>query len=123
MTVLELLQNKKRELEQERERLDREMRAVEAALSALPDAGKSFPHVEEGAFTRGVLHALTVDDAIIKAVDAGHKTPMDILEYLKSDLRLHTTVNSIRTRVSKLGSEGRIGRDEHGWVPRNDVQP
>ena len=64
-------------------------------------------------------HPMRVNDAIIVAVEAGMKTPVQILGYLKDHLGVHTTLNSVRSRVSPLGQQGLIGHDGSGWVPVN----
>ena len=62
-------------------------------------------------------HPMRVNDAIVIAVGAGMKTPTRILAYLADHLGVHTTLNSVRSRVSPLGQEGRIAHDETGWIP------
>ena len=62
-------------------------------------------------------HPMKVNDAIVLAVYAGNKTPTLILAYLKSELGVDTTLNSVRSRVSPLGQAGLIGRDNTGWIP------
>ena len=62
-------------------------------------------------------HPMKVNDAIVLAVEAGNKTPTLILAYLKSELGVETTLNSVRSRVSPLGKAGLIGRDISGWIP------
>lgn len=62
-------------------------------------------------------HPMLVNDAIVLAVEAGNKTPVQILSYLKEKLGVNTTLNSVRSRVSPLGQDGLIGHDGSGWIP------
>jgi hypothetical protein len=67
-------------------------------------------------------HPMLVNDAIILAVEAGNKTPVQILRYLKEKLGVDTTLNSVRSRVSPLGQQGLIGHDSSGWVPIKKIE-
>jgi hypothetical protein len=67
-------------------------------------------------------HPMRVNDAIVKAVEAGSKTPTQILAYLKDKLGVDTTLNSVRSRVSPMGQQGLIGHDGSGWVPAKKVE-
>lgn len=66
-------------------------------------------------------HPMRVNDAIVLAVAAGKKTPTQILAYLKGELGVDTTLNSVRSRVSPLGQAGVIGHDDSGWVPVKNI--
>lgn len=60
---------------------------------------------------------MPVNDAIVMAVNAGCKSPVQILSYLVSELGIKTTLNSVRSRVSPLKQMGRIAHDGSGWIP------
>lgn len=62
---------------------------------------------------------MPVDDAVILAVKAGQTTPRAIRDYMAERLGVDTTINSVRTRVSKLKKLGKIGHNRDGWVPVN----
>lgn len=64
-----------------------------------------------------IRHSMPVGDAIVKAVEAGNKTPNDIFVYMGDKLGIHTTLGSIRARLSPLKSEGKIAHDGSGWIP------
>lgn len=116
MTVEELLRNKRQELEAERERIHRELEQVEAALEAIA------PITVSPAASDRPGSGLSIDEAIVRAVGAGCRTPLTILAYLGNELLISTTVNSIRTRVSKLYQEGRIAKGNNGWAPAGHGQ-
>lgn len=58
---------------------------------------------------------VTLDDAIIKAVGSGQSTPVMILDHVTKKMAVDTTINSIRTRVSRLKREGKLLRGKEGW--------
>ncbi|MEM6480672.1 MAG: hypothetical protein AAF922_04975 [Pseudomonadota bacterium] len=58
---------------------------------------------------------VTLDDAIVKAVGAGQSTPVMILDYVTGKMSVETTINSVRTRVSRLKREGKLLRGKQGW--------
>jgi hypothetical protein len=62
-------------------------------------------------------HPMAVGDAIVLAVEAGNKSPKSVLDYLADALGVHTTLGSVRARLSPLKVEGRISHDGNGWVP------
>lgn len=65
-----------------------------------------------------IRHARPVGDAIVEAVEAGMRTPVAVLDYLSTQMGIHTTIGSVRARLSPLKKEGRIDHDGQGWVPK-----
>lgn len=59
---------------------------------------------------------VSLDDGIIKAVKAGQSTPVMILDYVTGKMSIQTTINSVRTRVSRLKREGKLLRGKEGWT-------
>lgn len=58
---------------------------------------------------------VSLDDAILKAVKTGQSTPVLILDYVTKKMSVVTTINSVRTRVSRLKREGKLMRGKEGW--------
>lgn len=118
--IAEMLQRKRKELMESAAVIAADIRDVEKALAAigepildeLPSAGQA-----AGADATRSAHPMKVNDAVVMAVNAGRKSPTTILDYLHTELGVHTTINSVRSRVSPLKAEGRIAHDGEGWVP------
>jgi hypothetical protein len=68
-------------------------------------------------------HPMPVGEAIVEAVGAGQKSPTGIFKYLADELGVHTTLGSVRARLSPLKSEGKISHDGDGWVPVGQSRP
>ncbi|MEM6578317.1 MAG: hypothetical protein AAF678_07485 [Pseudomonadota bacterium] len=58
---------------------------------------------------------ISLDDGIMRAVKAGQSTPVLILDYVTKKMSIETTINSVRTRVSRLKREGKLMRGKEGW--------
>jgi hypothetical protein len=114
MAVMEILKSRKVDLQRQVDALDREIKDVDVAIAAILKANDGR---EQAASSPQAKHSMPVDDAIIRAVGAGMKTPTDILSYLERELGINTTINSIRTRVSRLKKNKKIGHDATGWLP------
>lgn len=124
MTIIDMLREQQKELEAKKAVIDRELEHVQKALAAIEDSGAGgFANAgrvaEENAKYQ---HPMPVDDAIVIAVKNGAKSPTEIHAYLRRKLGLHTTVGSIRTRVSKLRKKGRITHSAEGWLPGIDIK-
>jgi len=63
----------------------------------------------------------SIDVGIIEAVRNGNHTPATIHAFIARHLNIDTTVNSVRTRVSRLKSSGLIARDDRGWIMPYEV--
>jgi|GEM_PF-6648880 len=119
-SIREMLVQRHKEIKTALEGLQGDLADVEKALRALGvDAGevKASAPAPQNVAPQAVTHSMPVNDAIIKAVEAGNKTPVKILKYLHDELGVMTTLNSVRARVSPLGKEGKIAHDGDGWVP------
>lgn len=124
MHARDLLLQRQKELKDSIAAVEAELGQIARALHAMDDrpteigqAAKSSPLAPRPAVTK---HPMPVNDAIVIAVEAGMKTPTNILAYLAEHLGVHTTLNSVRSRVSPLGQEGRIAHDGTGWIPSSD---
>lgn len=113
MSIADMLRARQRELAASKAAIERDLDDVAVALAALGQG----PEDSGAAMPQNSQNAMSVDDAIVRAVEAGQKTPRDILAHLSAKLGVHTTINSVRTRVSKLKNVGRIAHDGMGWVP------
>lgn len=118
MHVRDILTKRREELKASISAVEAELKDIDLALQAmganpehqttkLPEASNRFQ----------IRHSMPVNDAVVLAVNAGCKTPVAILQYLKEKLDIHTTINSVRSRVSPLKKEGRIAHDGSGWIP------
>lgn len=118
MHIRDLLINRRNDLKASISAVEAELKDIDCALNAM-----SAPLRESGAMVAPMVnrfqirHSMPVNDAVILAVEAGRKTPATILEYLRDELGIQTTLNSVRSRVSPLKKEGRIAHDGIGWVP------
>jgi len=93
----------------ERAEIDAALRAVRE-VSTVP-VGSSPPKAK-----------MKLNDAVVEAVNRGCKKPKDIFDFIKNQLGTETTINSVRVRVSKLLSEGLIGRDAEGYAPAKKLE-
>jgi hypothetical protein len=117
MHVREILTQRREELKASIAAVESELHDIDLALVAM---GASKPEsIKAPSLTNRfqIRHSMPVNDAVILAVEAGCKTPVTILDYLQSRLDIQTTLNSVRSRVSPLKQEGKIGHDGTGWVP------
>lgn len=125
MHARELLLQRQKELKDSIAAVEVELSQIARALRAMDEKptqiGVQFPPKHDPApppaHTSVPQHPMKVNDAIVKAVEAGQKTPTQILAYLKDKLGVNTTLNSVRSRVSPLGQAGLIGHDGTGWIP------
>jgi hypothetical protein len=122
MHARDLLLQRQKELKDSIAAVEAELGQIARALRAMDDRpteiGQSATKPSPLAPTPPpIKHPMPVNDAIVIAVEAGMKTPTKILAYLAEHLGVHTTLNSVRSRVSPLGQEGRIAHDGTGWIP------
>lgn len=117
MHVREILIQRQTELKASISAVEAELKDIDLALKAM---GASKPESDKPVSMAArfqVRHSMPVNDAVIRAVEAGRKTPVLILDYIQKELGIQTTLNSVRSRVSPLKQEGKIGHDGTGWVP------
>ena len=114
MNIVEILETRRTELEAQKAVIDKELDDVLIALDAI--AAK-----QKGAQKTLVpkpsppQHSMPIDEAIIIAVRNGNRTPAAVLGYLQRELHLQTTINSVRTRLSRLKRERKIVSTPFGW--------
>lgn len=125
--TLELLEAQKEELEKERARLDADINDIDAAIKAIrsrrggaPSKSstaprKTTPPKKTTKRSKTAGQKVSLDDAIVAAVGKAHTTPVMILDYVTDKLGVETTINSVRTRVSRLKREGLLARTKNGW--------
>ena len=117
MHVRDILIQRQTELKASISAVEAELKDIDLALKAM---GVSKPESAKPASMADrfqVRHSMPVNDAVIRAVEAGRKTPVLILDYIQKELGIQTTLNSVRSRVSPLKQDGKIGHDGNGWVP------
>lgn len=119
MSIKEILNKRHADLKAGIAVVEHELREIEAALKAIESVTPSAPSspAQESSNRFDIRHSMPVNDAVVLAVNAGCKTPMEILKYLQNQLGIMTTINSVRSRVSPLKAEGKIKHDGTGWVP------
>jgi hypothetical protein len=49
---------------------------------------------------------MAIDDAILEAVKNEVRAPTPMIKFLEHQLAIHTTINSVRTRLSRLKQQG-----------------
>lgn len=86
--------------------------AKPATKAAAPKAAAPKPAQKR---TKKAAVKVSLDDAILKAVGSGQSTPVMILDYVTGKMSVETTINSVRTRVSRLKREGKLMRGKEGW--------
>lgn len=122
MSVAEMLYARKIELEAQKAAIEKDLEDLSLALAAIGKAVEQTTHVLETTKaakpnkSRPEGAPRTIDDAITIAVGNGARTPARILAYLKRELEVDTTINSVRTRVSKLKKEGKLVSTPLGWM-------
>lgn len=121
MHIREVLAQRRDELIAGQAEVEAELHDIDLALKAMSGAPAKAVEKTSMASRFQIRHSMPVNDAIVKAVEAGRKTPVDILNYLQNELGVQTTLNSVRSRVSPLKQEGKIGHDGTGWVPSQQV--
>lgn len=125
MNVQELLKDRQAALQTAvaaaQAELDQIARALEAIgqepASDSPAPSNEDKDAEIRSRNAAVRHSMPVNDAIVLAVGAGNKSPTAILAYVRDQLGVKTTINSVRARVSPLKADGRIAHDGTGWIP------
>lgn len=126
MDIIAKLKEERAKLERERTKAcakyDRAIAEIDAATSTIMKARKAAPTSDEGSYDVIPRANISIDDAILEAVATGLQTPAKILNFLASDLGIETTINSVRTRVSRLGAAGKLTRDQRGWVVADEAQ-
>ncbi|MDP2061764.1 MAG: hypothetical protein Q8J98_01490 [Phaeovulum sp.] len=122
MGPVDILKDARTKLVIEREKLcsalDAKIADLDIAISALEDR---FGRSKVPDSIDAIAPISPIDVAIIEAVRSGMHTPAKIHAYIARHLSIDTTVNSVRTRVSRLKSSGKIARDDRGWIMPNEV--
>ncbi len=119
MSIVDMLRARQQELEAHKAIIDKELGDIAKALGAIetpPDGGEDGGPQLTGAAVTQYQHPMPVDDAIVIAVTNGCKAPQAILAHLRQRLGVHTTIASVRTRVSRLKDRGRLAHDGDGWI-------
>lgn len=121
MNIHEMLKTRKEELEASISGVMAELRDIDLALAAIGDSVKSDKEIKKPSKPKSgpsstTRYAMPVDDAVVMAIAAGTSSPAAILEFLQTMLNIQTTINSVRTRLSKLKKSGLIANGEDGWV-------
>ena len=122
MHIREILTQRRDELKASISAVEAELKDIDCALNAIGaaprDSVAKLAAAKPSMANRfQIRHSMPVNDAVVKAVEAGRKTPVAILDYLQTVLDVQTTLNSVRSRVSPLKQEGKIAHDGDGWVP------
>lgn len=114
-SILQLLKDRRIEAQREIDRLRAEVRDIDTAITAIQSSG---------GISKTPSGKSSIDDAVVEAVKMGMKTPTSIHKYLHNELNVETSLQSVRVRASRLGQEGRLGRDKDGWaLPEKNEAP
>lgn len=96
--------------------------AAIAAIERVRDhCGPSGLKVEATVIRRDAPAGMTRDAAIIEAIKNGKRQPAAILDFMSRHLGVETTINSVRTRLSRMKSSGEIQHDKRGWIMPHEV--
>lgn len=109
MQIHELLDNRKKEIQAEIDKLRNEQAEIDRMLG-----GKSAPVTDTHGTERRAVPA-TKDDAILEAITAGNTTPATISEFMRDKLGLSVNDASTRTRLSRMKAADKIAHDGNGW--------
>ena len=116
MDILKTLQAEEAENDAQIAALKVEGAKIRAAISAILNY-ENFPAQKAHPANMGI------NEAVIEAIKSGHRTPLPIHDFIKTHLGMKTTINSVRVRVSKLGTQKRIIRTAAGWEVPKIVKP
>ena len=124
MDTIEILESEREKAEKSRQLacapFDNQIAEIDAAISAIKAkrnaAGSTQSESTTPPATRQIM---SIDDGIVEAVRNDNRTPANIYIFLERQLGIKTTINSVRTRVSRLKSDGKIARGDDGWIMPN----
>jgi hypothetical protein len=112
MQVHEILVDRKKAVLDEIASLEREVAEIDRMLAVSPPPTAS-----------GVpLFRMTKEEQIFEAIKAGHHTPAQITDHLSRTLGHAINSGTIRTRLSRMKTEGKISRDARGWNKTNSEE-
>lgn len=118
--IIEQLVKERRKLEAERAKAcagyDRALAEIDAAMKAIKKSRGASSGRKAAKASKGKTSSIPIDEAVIEAVKNGARTPAQIHEFMENTLGVNTTINSVRTRVSRLGRDARLTRDSSGWT-------
>jgi len=114
VSALDFLKKRRSELSAEIGAMNVELSQLDAAINALVTFS-DICGVRPVRVVMGAGRPMTIDKAIEIAVWEGRRRPAAILEYLESEMGISTTINSVRTRTSRLKSAGRLVLGQAGW--------
>lgn len=117
MHIRDILNQRRDELKASVDAVEAEIKDIDCALKAMSAAPSESTDKPSMATRFQIRHSMPVNDAVVKAVEAGRTTPVSILDYLQNVLGIQTTLNSVRSRVSPLKQDGKIAHNGDGWVP------
>lgn len=119
MAIDKILEERKKAIAASIRRLNAELADVDVALEAISANRKvnhlhfyTLPHV-----LSDDKSGMNRDMAILEAIMAGCNKPSVIFNYVESHLGIDTTINSVRTRLTKLKNAGEIANGSDGWIP------
>lgn len=120
VSVFQNLTEQREGLERQIAELNAELRDIVTAVAAIkksrePEAEKREAQSKPKAFPQ----KMPIDEAVLRAVANGRVTPKNILLFIQKDLSMSTTLNSVRARLSRLKSGGKVGHNGNGWIPVN----
>ncbi|MCF6304624.1 MAG: hypothetical protein L3J33_04580 [Rhodobacteraceae bacterium] len=122
MDTSQYLQTRKEEILKAIRDQQEELRDIDTALNAI-NSSHSKSDNRHSMLRQPKIRApkaLTIDEAVVEAVNNGRKKPMVIFDFVSSQLGIKTTINSVRTRLTKLKNDGKIAKSVDGWVMPNE---
>ncbi len=119
-STLEMLRAQEKEIRGRIASLHAELGDVAAAVAAIE--ARHNPPPKPGA-AKEARAALSINDGIVEAVRNGRGAPTPILHFLKRELGIDTTRNSVSTRLGKLREAGLLAHNGSEWIiaPKNET--
>lgn len=123
MRVLELLAQRKHEALAQIQELESEIREIDRMLgsSKVPlDPEVAFPTADASV----PYEKMSQEDQIFSAIKAGNHRPVDIFNHINKVMGLKVNNPSVRTRLTRMKSAGKLKLDARGWdIVDNGSQP
>lgn len=105
MQIHAILETRKAAILKELETLQAELNEIDRMLDGTPRA----------ATTSTEKTPATKDEAIIRAIEAGNRTPAQISDFMRQKLGIAVNDASTRTRLSRMKSADKLDHDGSGW--------
>lgn len=118
MNVIQSLTSQRESLDRQIAELSADLRDVVTAIAAIKKSHESGADTRDAApRPKAYPQKMPINEAVLRAVANGRKTPQNILAFIQKDLSMTTTLMSVRTRLSRLKNDGKVSLNGSGWIP------